>query len=216
METIDFGKNHQRMLNEQIIKRGITDKKLIGAFESVPRHLFLQDDYKHLAYEDCPLPIGFGQTISQPYIVAFMISELHLTGSEHVLEVGTGCGYQAAILSHLVGDVITIEIIPELVQLSTRIINGLKLPNISIVTGDGSMGWTRAAPFDVIIVSAAAPVVPKNLLEQLAEGGRLIIPIGNIGVQHLEIWSYSKSDYHKLISIPVTFVPLRGKHGWQE
>ncbi|OGN72965.1 MAG: protein-L-isoaspartate O-methyltransferase [Chloroflexi bacterium GWB2_49_20] len=215
MKKDNFENDLKDMLDNQIVKRGISDERLIHAIQAVPRHLFVPDDYKPQAYNDGPLPIGFGQTISQPYIVALMVSELHLKGLEHVLEIGTGCGYQAAILSHLAADVITLEIIPDLAERATQTLNHLGIKNVSVVTGDGSMGWVNGAPYNAILISAATPGVPPPLLEQLAEGGRLILPVGSHGFQRLEIWSYCDSIFRVETSIPVSFVPLRGKHGWK-
>jgi len=215
MEYNDFNKDHLRMVDEQIIRRGISEKRLIDALIKVPRHHFVPDSYKHLAYSDGPLPIGFGQTISQPYIVALMISELHLLGNEHLLEIGTGCGYQAAVLAHMVADVTSIEIIPELAGNATQTINNLGIKNVNVIIGDGCLGWVQKSPYDAILVSAGAPEVPAPLLEQLSEGGRLILPVGGREIQQLEIWRCYKSDFKKATGIPVAFVPLIGKYGWK-
>jgi len=215
MENHEFNNDHKRMVDEQIIDRGISDERLIHALINTPRHHFVPEAYKQLAYSDSPLPIGFGQTISQPYIVALMISELHLLGNEHVLEIGTGCGYQTAVLSQMVADVTSIEIIPELARGATQTINKLGIYNVSVIISDGSVGWQNKAPYDAILVSAAAPEVPHPLLEQLAVGGRLILPVGSRVFQQLEIWSRSTSGYQKASGIPVAFVPLLGKYGWK-
>lgn len=215
MKIYGYENDLLRMVDEQIINRGIIDERLIRAMQIVPRHLFVPESHQHLAYSDGPLPIGFGQTISQPYIVALMISELRLTGNEHVLEIGTGCGYQTAILSHLVEDVITIEIVPELAQRAVNSLDQLGLNNVSVLSRDGSTGWEFAAPYDAILISAAAPEVPIPLLHQLADGGRMILPVGIQGYQYLELWTYANSEYQKATGIPVAFVPLRGKYGWK-
>ena len=215
MENNDFFHNHLRMVDEQIIKRGISEKRLIDALMSVPRHHFVPDGSKHLAYTDGPLPIGFGQTISQPYIVALMISQLQLLGAEHVLEIGSGCGYQAAVLSHMVADVTSLEIIPELAMRATQTINSLGINNVNVIVSDGSVGWVKKAPYDAILVSAAAPQVPAPLLDQLAVGGGLILPVGSRGYQQLEIWRRSNTGFKKATGIAVAFVPLLGKHGWK-
>jgi protein-L-isoaspartate(D-aspartate) O-methyltransferase len=215
MNNNDYKNEIFRMVEEQIINRGINDIELIHAFRIVPRHLFVPDNYQHLAYSDGPLPIGFGQTISQPYIVALMISQLDLTGNEQVLEIGTGCGYQSAILSHMVANVITMEIVPELAGRATKTMDQLGIKNVSVKTGDGSAGWKCATPYDAILISAAAPQVPTPLLEQLADGGRLILPVGKQGYQRLELWTYTNSEYKKATGIPVAFVPLLGMHGWK-
>jgi protein-L-isoaspartate(D-aspartate) O-methyltransferase len=212
---IDYDFELKQMIDDQIIRRGIADKRVLNAIRSVPRHIFVSEDYQHLAYSDGPLPIGFGQTISQPYIVALMVSELHLTGSEKVLEVGSGCGYQAAILAHMARKITTLEIIPELAKRAEHTIDQLKLLNVQVICGDGSLGCLKDAPYDAILISAAAPKVPEPLLEQLAEGGRLIIPVGSRGFQQLEIWSRIDKKLSSEVTISVAFVPLRGKHGWQ-
>jgi protein-L-isoaspartate(D-aspartate) O-methyltransferase len=215
MENDDFRVDLKRMIDEQIIKRGIQDKRVIQAMQVVPRHLFVPTDYVQFSYHDGPLPIGFEQTISQPYIVALMISHLNLIGSEHILEIGTGCGYQTAIMAHLAMDVVSMEIIPELTERASRNISALGFKNIKLVTGDGSQGLVADAPYNGILLSAAAPQVPPPLLEQLADGGRLVLPVGSRGFQQLEIWYRNGSEFRSEISIPVSFVPLRGKHGWQ-
>jgi len=214
MDTNDFNIDLKRMVEEQIIDRGISDNRLINAMLTVPRHYFVPEAYQHLAYSDGPLPIGFGQTISQPYIVALMISELTLMGHEHVLEIGTGCGYQTAVLSKMVKDVTSIEIIPELSRSATHAIEKLGIKNVITMIGDGSIGWRKGAPYNSILVSAAAPKVPLPLLEQLAENGRLILPVGTKGFQYLEIWTCSDATFHNETGIPVAFVPLHGKYGW--
>lgn len=213
--NIDYDLELKQMIEDQIIRRGISDNRVLQAILSVPRHLFVTEDYQNLAYADGPLPIGFGQTISQPYIVALMISELHLKGSEKVLEIGTGCGYQVAILAHMVKQVVTIEIIPGLAERAEQTIKRLKLMNVKMICGDGSLGSHTDAPFDAILISAAAPKVPQPLLDQLNEGGRLILPVGSRGFQQLEIWTRKENNFSSEVSIPVAFVPLRGKHGWQ-
>ena len=215
MGNIDLNFELQQMIDDQIISRGISDDRVLHAFRSVPRHLFVAEEYQHLAYSDCPLPIGFGQTISQPYIIAFMISELHLNGGEIVLEVGTGCGYQVAILAHMASTIVSMEIIPELADRAEKTISSLKLENVQILRGDGSLGWPKGAPYDAILISAAAPMVPELLLNQLADGGRLILPVGSRGFQQLEIWTRNGSIFSKEVSLPVAFVPLRGEYGWR-
>jgi len=210
----EYEVENNRMIVEQIIRRGITEERLISAIRSVPRHLFVLDDYRKFAYSDSPLSIGFGQTISQPYIVALMISELHLNGTEKVLEVGTGCGYQAAILANMAEKIITMELIPELAERASQTLKLLGLMKVQVITGDGSVGWPTGAPYDAIVVSAAAPKVPDPLLEQLGKSGRLILPVGEWGMQQLEIWTRTNTEISRDVSIPVAFVPLRGKHGW--
>ena len=202
------------MIEFQIKQRGINQPRLLQAFNNIPRHLFINDDYQDDAYRDGPIPIGYGQTISQPYIVAYMISELDLRSSDHILEIGTGCGYQAAILSFLVSSVISIEIIPELAERARQVLSRLGIRNVKVLTADGSLGCEDQAPFNAILVSAAAPQVPAPLLKQLKDGGRLILPVGSRGFQQLEIWTRSGLEFNVRRALPVAFVPLRGKHGW--
>lgn len=205
-----------RMVDEQLLKRDIRDPRVLDAMRSVPRHLFVPTEHRHLAYSDGPLPIGGGQTISQPYIVALMTQLLELGGEERVLEVGTGSGYQAAILSHLARDVYTIERDPRLVEGAMQVMEGLGFDNVHVQTGDGSLGIAEHAPYQAILVTAAAPDVPRVLLEQLDEGGRLVIPVGGRLGQYLEIWLRQGSKYTKDVLVPVAFVPLRGQYGWSD
>jgi protein-L-isoaspartate(D-aspartate) O-methyltransferase len=209
-----FERERKRMVRTQILQRGLRDKRLLAAFEEVPRHLFVPEEHQFSAYDDSPLSIGFSQTISQPYIVALMTDRLELSGHERVLEIGTGSGYQAAILGMLVEEVHTVEFIPELAKNAEKTLKALGLDNIHIHIGDGSLGWPEAAPYDGILVAAAAPQVPKVLLDQLKEGGRLILPVGARGMQNLEIWERNVDDFTHRIETAVAFVPLRGKQGW--
>ena len=176
------------MVNEQLLRRGIKDPRVLDAMQTLPRHSFVPTEDQRLAYSDSPLPIGYGQTISQPYIVALMIEMLALKGSEIVLEVGTGSGYQAAILAYLTREVHTIERHPGLARQATIILEHLGLHNVYVHVGDGSAGLPEYAPYDAIIVAAAAPKVPPALLDQLAPGGRLVIPIGMRDGQLVERW----------------------------
>jgi protein-L-isoaspartate(D-aspartate) O-methyltransferase len=203
-----------RMVAEQIVRRGIREPRLLEAMRTVPRHLFVPEEVRHLAYADGPLPIGFGQTISQPFIVAFMTDLLRLKGDERVLEVGTGSGYQAAVLAHLAREVHTVEMLPALAERAAALL--AEYPNVHCHQGDGSLGWPAAQPYDGIIVTAAAPKVPPSLLAQLADGGRLVLPVGGRGDQLLEVWERQGEEYQKRIELPVAFVPLRGKEGWEE
>ena len=208
-----FEIDRRYMVERQIAERGLRDSRLLAAFGSVPRHLFVLEEDRHLAYADGPLPIGFGQTISQPYIVALMTNLLQLNGDERVLEVGTGSGYQAAILAHMSQEVHTIEFVPELAARAKRSLS--EYPNVFCHFGDGSLGWGEAAPYDAIIVTAAAPKTPQDLLGQLKDGGRLVIPVGKRGYQVLEVWTRHGDDFDCDEMIEVAFVPLRGKHGWE-
>ncbi|MBI4762351.1 MAG: protein-L-isoaspartate(D-aspartate) O-methyltransferase [Chloroflexota bacterium] len=209
----NFVTERRLMVERQLRGRGISDRRVLDAFEAVPRHLFVPEEYRHLAYEDGPLPIGFGQTISQPFIVAYMTQLLDLTGKERVLEVGTGSGYQAAILSALTAEVHTIELIPALAERARATLAQIGVTNVSIHIGDGSLGWEAAAPYDAILVTAAGPRVPPPLLKQLADGGRMVLPVGERGAQVLELWRREGEQFSQETLLPVAFVPLRGKEG---
>ncbi len=203
------------MVADQIAWRGLRDPRLLAAMQAVPRHWFVRDEDISWAYADGPLPIGYGQTISQPYIVALMTDLLHLQRDEKVLEVGTGSGYQAAIVAQMAGEVHTVEIIPQLTEQAGRVISELGYDNVFIHAGDGSLGWQADAPYDGILVAAAAPDVPQPLLNQLAEGGRLVLPVGReYGFQRLETWRRVGATFEHEAGIAVAFVPLRGEHGW--
>jgi protein-L-isoaspartate(D-aspartate) O-methyltransferase len=204
-----------KMVNEQIAYRGILNPRLLAVMRSVPRHRFVPPDDLAWAYADGPLPIGHGQTISQPYIVALMTELLNLTSSAHLLEVGTGSGYQAAVLAMLSAEVHTVEVVPELARHAEDLLKELRYTNIHVHLADGSLGWPEAAPYDGILVAAAAPEVPPPLLDQLAEGGQLVIPVGGRGFQQLEIWERKGKQYSQKKNISVAFVPLRGEHGWK-
>lgn len=206
----------QRMVETQIAGRGVRNRRVLEAMRSVPRHAFVQPEYHDLAYTDGPLPIGSGQTISQPYIVALMSELLELRGTESVLEVGTGSGYQAAILAHLGREVHTIERYANLARYAARILADLGLDNVHVHVGDGSLGLPEQAPFEAIMVTAAAPRLPQALLEQLQEGGRLVIPVGSRGGQYLERWQRHGQEFAQESILPVAFVPLVGEQGWPE
>ncbi len=209
----DFLEERKRMVTHQLRVRGISDRRILEAFESIPRHLFVPEDEREWSYEDHPLPIGFYQTISQPYIVAYMTQLLDLIGTERVLEVGTGSGYQAAVLSALVPEVHTIELIPALAEGAAKTLADIGITNVLVHVGDGSLGWIESAPYDAIMVSAAAPRVPKSLLDQLADHGRMILPVGVGGYQELELWRREGTSLTHETLVSVTFVPLRGKDG---
>ena len=204
------------MVEEQLRRRGISDPRVLHAMAKVPRHLFVPENYQPAAYEDRPLSIGEGQTISQPYMVAVMTQSLDLEGRERVLEIGTGSGYQAAILAELSQKVYTIERIPLLMERARKGLQGLGYTNLSYRTGDGSKGWPEEAPFDGIIVTAGAPETPKTLKSQLAERGRLVIPTGPRYTQTL--YKVTRKGDH-FIEEDITgcvFVPLVGDFGWKE
>jgi protein-L-isoaspartate(D-aspartate) O-methyltransferase len=212
----DFSLERHLMVVEQISCRGLSDPRLLAAFESVPRHLFVPEKSRFAAYDDHPLPIGCGQTISQPYTVALMASLLELKGDERVLEVGTGSGYQAAILGLLAGEVHTIEFIPELAARAEKILRDLGYEKVKVHLGDGSLGWPGLAPFAGILVAAAAPKIPEPLLEQLAEDGRLVIPVSHAWRgQLLKTIRRSGREFMEQVITSVAFVPLRGEYGWK-
>jgi protein-L-isoaspartate(D-aspartate) O-methyltransferase len=211
-----FATMRQKMVNAQLRARGIGDEKVLAAMEKVPRHLFVADEYRESAYEDHPLPIGAGQTISQPYIVAFMLEALALDASEMVLEIGTGSGYQAALLAELARQVYSVERIESLAHGAEEILQHLGYTNVRLILGDGSYGLSEHAPFDAIVVSAAAPTIPQALLEQLREGGRMVIPVGPAAAQELKL--VGKQDSGAVVTNleGCRFVPLIGEQGYGE
>jgi protein-L-isoaspartate(D-aspartate) O-methyltransferase len=215
-EIDPYEKDRHRMVQEQIAWRGIRSPTVLEAMRNVPRHRFVPPDFTHLAYTDGPLRIGKGQTISQPYIVALMTDLLELQGDENVLEIGTGSGYQAAILACLVAEVHTIERHASLAKRAAQILEILNYDNVHVHTGDGSLGLPEHAPYQAIIVTAAAPDVPQPLLDQLADGGRLVLPVGGRYSQILELCRRHGGEIkHKTIT-SVAFVPLLGEMGWKD
>ncbi len=204
------------MVKDQLIARGIKDKKVISAFLKVPREEFVPENLREYAYDDGPLPIGEGQTISQPYIVALMTECLNLKGDEKVLEIGTGSGYQAAILAEIGCKVYSIERIPVLAERAKRILEKLNY-NVKIKIGDGTIGWEEYAPYDRIIVTAAGPEIPDSLISQLSEnGGRLVMPVGDRFVQDLILVIKNGEKLEKINLGGCQFVPLIGKEAWKE
>lgn len=199
----------QRMVDEQIARRGIRDQRVLAAMRKIERHRFVSEAQRSGAYEDHPLPVGEGQTISQPYIVALMTEALALQGDERVLEVGTGSGYQTAILAELVTEVYSVEILPRLAEQARATLEDLGYRNVHIRLGDGSEGWAEHAPYQGILVTAAPPQVPPALLEQLAEGGRLVIPVG-VQSQELELHTRRPEGFRVERLAAVRFVPLVG------
>lgn len=214
--TDSFYEKRQKMVDAQIAARGITDKKVLKAMREIPRHAFVLPNLREDAYSDHPLPIGGGQTISQPYIVALMTSELDLSGNEKVLEIGTGSGYQAALLSKLAAEIHTVERRPELAQTAEKVFEKLGLNNIHVHIGDGTLGWPDKAPYDRIIATAAAPEVPKPFFDQLKTDGKLVLPVGARWRQVLELWTKTPKGMEKEEVLPVVFVPLLGEEGWQD
>lgn len=212
----NFEKQRETMVREQIARRGIRERRVLEAMQTVPRHLFLPENQQHWAYADGAQQIGKGQTISQPYIVALMTEALELKGSEVVLEVGTGSGYQAAILSLLAAKVHTIERHPELAEKARLLLESLGYTNIHIYSGDGSLGLPEHAPYQGILVTAAAPDVPQSLLQQLDDGGRLVLPVGRKYTQVLQVWYREGARFHHETITAVAFVPLIGEEGWDE
>jgi protein-L-isoaspartate(D-aspartate) O-methyltransferase len=211
---MDFDKLRAEMVNEQLASRGITDKRVLDAFRQVPRHLFVPENIRESAYDDCALPIGSGQTISQPYMVAIMTEKLELKGGEKVLEVGTGSGYQAAILAELAQKVISIERLPGLSENAQKILLGLGYANVEMRLGDGTEGYAPESPYNGIIVTAACPAPPPPLIDQLAEGGRLVLPVGDRYLQTLTIIRKIKGKIETESSIGCMFVPLLGRFGF--
>jgi len=203
------------MVSEHIEARGVRNERVLNAMRQVPRHLFVPEHLRSCAYDDCPQIIGYGQSISQPYIVALMTDLLGLTGIEKVLDVGTGSGYQAAVLSLLVDRVVSIERVAELAETARQRLEELGYRNVTVHVGDGSLGWPDEAPYDAIVVAAGSLAIPPPLIEQLAPGGRLVIPIGDAGMQDLIRVTKNEDGTTKQESFgPVVFVPLVGQHGW--
>lgn len=200
----------QQMVETQIVSRNITDQNVLRAMRKVPRHLFVSKRYRSEAYDDHPLPIAGGQTISQPYIVAIMTELIQVDSSSKVLEIGTGSGYQAAILGEISDSVYTIEIIPELAERSAELLDSLGYKSVNARAGDGYLGWPEAEPFDAIIVTAAAPKIPQPLVDQLKIGGRMVIPVGK-GTQDLIRITKNETGILKKSIIPVRFVPMTGE-----
>ncbi len=205
----------RRRLVDTLRQKGIADLSVLRAVEMVPRHAFVPTGVRHRAYEDAALPIGNGQTISQPSLHARYLELLKLTGRERVLEIGTGSGYQTVLLSQLAEQVFSIERIPALLQAARDVIHRLGARNVSLLLGDGTVGWREYAPYDAILVSAAGPDVPTPLLEQLSPGGRLVVPIGRGEEQTLYMYSRTSTGIQARDLGPVRFVPLVGRHGWQ-
>jgi protein-L-isoaspartate(D-aspartate) O-methyltransferase len=204
------------MVERQIAARGIHDARILAAMGEIPRHLFIPPPYDRAAYDDNPVPIGNGQTISQPYIVAVMTTLLHPDTSDNMLEIGAGSGYQAAVLSRLVKRLTTIERIKTVADLARRNLKAIGIENVVVIEGDGTLGYPDNAPYNGIIITAATPEVPRPLIEQLADGGRLVAPVGGRDLQELiAIHKHGKS-FTREVHGGVRFVPLIGEHGWED
>ena len=215
LSDLRFERQRRRLI-EAIRERGIDELDVLAAFDRVPRHLFLPEAVRHRAYEDTPLPIGFGQTASQPSIQALYLQTLRLKPTDRVLEVGTGSGYQTALLAQLAGHVYSVERIRELSVRARAALDALRINNVALLVGDGTIGWPRYAPFDAILVAAGAPSVPTALLDQLAPGGRLLIPIGDRNEQRLTLFVRTERGLESQEITSCVFVPLIGRFGWAE
>src|SRR6266576_5754584 len=207
----EFAAERQRMVQQQLMPRGIHEERVLAAMAKVPREEFVPPDSRAASYEDGPLPIGNGQTISQPYIVAFMTERLQPKPSDRVLEIGTGSGYQAAILAELVSEVYSVEIVEPLAKTAEATLQRLAYKNVHVKAGDGYKGWPEHAPFDCIIVTCAPDHVPKPLVEQLREGGRMIVPVGPLGNQDLYLLEKENGELRQRAVSPVRFVPMTGE-----
>ena len=210
-----FSREREKMVEEQLVRRGITDERVLGAMRRVPRHRFVEEGLQHRAYGDHPLPIGEEQTISQPYIVGLMTSLLELTGREKVLEVGTGSGYQTAVLAEGSRRVCSIERLPRLAERARKVLESLGYTNVWVRVGNGALGWPDEAPFDRILVAAAGPTVPPPLVEQLAESGRLVAPVGDAESQTLTLMERRGGEIRTRAVGDCRFVPLVGKYAWE-
>jgi protein-L-isoaspartate(D-aspartate) O-methyltransferase len=208
VNVLQASRDVEVMLITQIMGRGVKDPRVLAAMRKVPRHEFVPAEFRHRAYEDTPLPIGEGQTISQPYIVAFMSEQLHLNPTDRVLEIGTGCGYQTAVLAELVAEVYSVEILSPLAQRAWRTLERLGYRNVHLRRGDGYNGWAEHAPYDAIIVTCAPPAIPPPLADQLKEGGTLVIPLGDHSSQQLHLLRKIGGKLRRVTTIPVLFVPM--------
>jgi protein-L-isoaspartate(D-aspartate) O-methyltransferase len=212
-KIVNYGEARRRMVEREIIGRGIDDQRVINAMLKVPRHLFIPEEHMHYSYYNLPVPIGYGQTISSPFIVALMTQELELKSTDRVLEVGTGSGYQAAILAEIASEVYTVEIIEPLAKLAEKRLKELKYDNVVVVLGDGFWGLEEYSPYDKIIVTCAPEEIPDPLVDQLGDRGIMIIPVGPAGFQYL-IKVTKEGDSVNIEEVtPVSFVPLTGEHG---
>ncbi len=195
-------------------ERGIRDLNVLRAFDTVHRHEFIPESVRHRSYEDAPVPIGFGQTASQPSLQALYMQVLELKPTDRVLEIGTGCGFQTAVLAQLVDRVYSVERIRELAVRAREKLDALRMSNVAVLVGDGTIGWSRYAPYDAILVAAGGPEVPRPLMEQMADGGRMHIPVGGRDMQHLVLVTRHGDEYTQREVVDCTFVPLLGRFGW--
>lgn len=216
LSPTEYEAARRSMIETQIHRRGIHDAAVLATMGAVPRHEFVAAEFRKRAYEDAPLPIGDGQTISQPYMVAAMTAALRLGGSERVLEIGAGCGYQAAILSSLAKEIVTIEYRAELATAAAERLARLGYANVHVHCGDGTLGLPELAPFGAILVAAGAPALPGPLLAQLAQGGRMVVPVGSLENQELQLVERSHGTLRTTVLDTCRFVPLIGAHGWKE
>lgn len=208
-----FGRARLQLI-ETLQERGISDLAVLRAFSLVPRHIFLPEAVQHRAYEDSPLPIGYGQTASQPSLQALYMQVLKLQPEDRVLEIGTGSGFQTAVLSQLVASVYSVERVRELSVRARAALDSMRVSNVALLVGDGTIGWSKYSPFDAILVSAGAPVVPEALTDQLAPGGRLLIPLGDRQEQQLTLVRRTETGLEREDIVACTFVPLIGRFGW--
>ncbi len=216
MDEDSFQRERMNMVERQIAARGVQDPRVLEAMKSIPRHLFVPEEYRSSAYEDRPLPIGEGQTISQPYIVAVMTELLQPLPTDRVLEIGTGSGYQAALLSQLADRVISVERLPDIADQARNNLKSLEITNVVVVVADGTLGYPEGAPYNGILITASTPEIPPPLIDQLAEGGRLVAPVGGQGYQELIKLEKYQGKTEKTYHGGVVFVPLIGKYGWQK
>lgn len=214
--TTDRYTAQRRALIGRLQERGIRDLEILRAFDQVPRHLFVPEAVRHRAYEDAPVPIGFAQTASQPSLQALYMQLLAIGARDRVLEIGTGSGFQTAVLAQLADRVYSVERIPQLAARAREALDALRLSRVAMLVGDGTVGWSRFAPYDAILVAAAAPDVPAPLLEQLADGGRMLVPVGSRQTQRLLLVRRQGDEFTREEVLDCTFVPLLGRFGWVE
>jgi protein-L-isoaspartate(D-aspartate) O-methyltransferase len=212
----DYVQVRERMVEKQLVNRGIRDPRVLRAMAKIPRHLFVESELSDHAYEDHPLPIGAEQTISQPYIVALMLEALELKGTERVLEVGTGSGYAAAVLSELCAEVFSVEVLAELALKARILLKSLGYKNVSLLVGDGTLGWEEHSPYDAVVISAAAPCIPRPLVEQLNIPGYLLFPMGEEELQALVRIRKDRAGIREEYLGDCHFVKLTGRHGWED